>query len=321
MRIALCNEVLAPLEFSRQCVLAAALGYQGLELAPFTLADESGAMSAPQRAAVRRSAADAGIAISGLHWLLREPTGLSITSSDASVRRATLDVMHRQIDLCAELGGTVLVHGSPAQRWLPDADAEAARARAIDAFAAVAQHAHDCGVVYCIEPLAPPHANFIHTIGEAAQIVRAIGQPSLRTMLDCCAAAQAEADAIPALIDRWLPTGLLAHVQVNDPNLRGPGQGELQFGPILRALARQGYQGWIAVEPFDYQPDGPGCAAYAIGYLRGLLEGIAPDQTDPAAQARETGRAPAPAQVRQPDTVHASVSTLALRHPITRSTE
>ena len=336
MRIALCNEVLAPMEFARQCAYAAELGYQGLELAPFTLADEStgiraaspglarppegvqeslGAgrgflVSARQRAAVRRSAADAGIAISGLHWLLRQPAGLSITSEDASVRRATLDVMHRQIELCAELGGAVLVHGSPAQRRLPEGDATAACARAIDAFASVARHAQDCGVTYCIEPLAPPHANFIHTLAEAAAIVRQIGQPALRTMLDCCAAAQAETETIPTLIDQWLPTGLLAHVQVNDSNLRGPGQGDLQFGPILQALTRQGYQGWIAVEPFDYQPDGPGCAAYAIGYLRALLEQQQPPpgarpQAAPHPADRAASPTPAAASVPQ----HAGAST------------
>ena len=74
------------------------------------------------------------------------------------------------------------------------------------------------------------------------------------------------------LLERWLPTGLLAHVQVNDANLRGPGQGALRFRPLLAALRRHGYAGWVAVEPFEYVPDGPACAARAIGYLRGAME-------------------------------------------------
>ncbi|MFX8565873.1 hypothetical protein ABTL91_20200, partial [Acinetobacter baumannii] len=78
-----------------------------------------------------------------------------------------------------------------------------------------------------------------------------------------------------ALIRRWMPTGLVAHVQVNDPNRRGPGQGALRFGPILAALAEAGYAGVVAAEPFDYVPDGPGCAAHAIGYLHGLSEALA----------------------------------------------
>ncbi len=267
MRIALCNEVLAPLPFARQCEVAAALGYDGLEVAPFTLGEASSAD-------LRRAASDAGIAISGLHWLLRQPEGLSITSSDAAVRARTLEAMRRQIQLCAELGGSVLVHGSPAQRRLPPGEEAAARERGIEAFATVAAHAQAAGVVYCIEPLAAPEADFIHTVAEAAAIVQAIGQPALRTMLDCCAAARAEAEPVPAVLARWLPTGLLAHVQVNDPNLRGPGQGALAFADILRTLRQHGYAGWVAVEPFDYHPDGPLAAARAIGYLRGLMEAL-----------------------------------------------
>ena len=274
MRIALCNEVLAPWPFARQCEWAAALGYEGLELAPFTLGDDAWKLPAAQRASLRRAASDAGIAISGLHWLLRQPEGLSITSPDATVRARTLEVLRGLIDLCADLGGAVLVHGSPAQRRLPADDEAAGRERAIETFATVAAHAQAAGVTYCIEPLAAPEADFLHTVAEAAATVQAIDRPSLRTMLDCCAAARAEAEPVHEVLARWLPTGLLAHVQVNDPNLRGPGQGALGFADILRALRRHGYAGWIAVEPFDYHPDGPACAARAIGYLKGLLEAL-----------------------------------------------
>ena len=67
---------------------------------------------------------------------------------------------------------------------------------------------------------------------------------------------------------------MIAHVQVNDRNRRGPGQGEQRFAPLFAALVRHGYAGDIAVEPFDYVPDGPGAAARAIGYLRGILEAL-----------------------------------------------
>lgn len=119
MRLALCNEVLAPMAFEDQCVFAAALGYDGLELAPYTLADTPQAIDTARRAAIRRAARDAGIAVSGLHWLLARPDGLSITSSDAAVRARTLEHMHRLIDLCAELGvgaGARLARAAPDQR-------------------------------------------------------------------------------------------------------------------------------------------------------------------------------------------------------------
>src|SRR5688572_594983 len=116
MKLSLCNEVLREFDFARQCAYAAELGYAGLEVAPFTLGDNAYRMAESERAALRRAARDAGIAISGLHWLLVAPAGLSITSADRTVWARTIDVMHRLIELCAELGGTYLVHGSPAQR-------------------------------------------------------------------------------------------------------------------------------------------------------------------------------------------------------------
>ena len=90
-------------------------------------------------------------------------------------------------------------------------------------------------------------------------------------MIDCSATALEETD-VAASLERWLPSGLIAHIQVNDPNRRGPGEGTLRFDPILTALKHHDYGGWVAVEPFDYQPDGPTCAARAAGYLQGLLE-------------------------------------------------
>jgi D-psicose/D-tagatose/L-ribulose 3-epimerase len=274
MRISLCNEVLRELDFPAQCALAKRLGYDGLEIAPFTLAEQPDRLSAARRAELRRIAEDHGLAITGLHYLLLAPPGLSITSPDAALRTRTTDLMRALIELCADLDGKVLVHGSPRQRSLAPGQSKAeALENAKTCFAATAEDAEQAGLTYCIEALAAPEAELIHTIEEAAAIVDQIGSPAVRTMIDTCAAARSEAASIPELIARWLPTGKIAHIHLNDPNRRGPGQGELRFGPILLALERHGYAGICAIEPFVYEPDGPTCAARAIGYLRGVLEG------------------------------------------------
>ena len=273
MKISLCNEVVRDLDFAGQCTLAAALGYDGLEIAPFTLSDQPQRLARVRRAQLRRIAEDHGLVISGLHYLLLAPEGLSITSRDQGVRARTVDVMRRLIELAADLGGSVLVHGSPTQRTIEHGTArETALAWARDCFAAVAPDAEQAGVTYCIEPLAPSQTPLINTVEEAALLVEAIGSPAVRTMVDACAAGNAESLPVEALIERWLPSGHLAHVHLNDPNRRGPGQGKLRFGPILAALRHAGYEGRCAVEPFVYEPDGPTCAACAIGYLRGLEE-------------------------------------------------
>ncbi len=272
-KLSLCNEVLAPWDFTAQCAYASRLGYRGLEVAPYTLAADPMAITDAQAAQWAAVAADHGLAVSGLHWLLVAPAGLSISDPDPEVRDRTRAVIGRLIDLCARMGGRYLVHGSPAQRNPVAGQSVAdALARATETWVFAGERAGQAGVTYCIEPLGRAQTQVVNTVAEGAAIVAAAGLSGLRTMLDTSSAGATEGEPLAALIDRWWPSGLLTHVQLNDRNRRAPGQGDDRFGPILAALARQRYDGWLAMEPFDYQPDGPGCAAYAIGYVRGLLE-------------------------------------------------
>jgi len=276
MRIALCNEVLANMPLAQQCDYAARLGYDGLEIAPFTLSDAPEKISTGTAANIRATVESFGLVVTGLHWLLVKPDGLSLTDPDATRRARTLEVMKRLTGLCAELGGAVMVHGSPKQRQIAPGETPAiALARLQDGLAQVATAAATNGVTYCIEPLSSHETPLVNTVAQAAALVRAVDHPHLRTMIDCSAAGLSETQSVPDLIDRWLPTGLIGHIQFNDPNRRAPGQGEMKFGPILAALHRNGYGGAIGIEPFDYWPDGAGAAAFAAGYLRGLQEGQA----------------------------------------------
>ncbi len=275
MKLALCNEVLSDWPLAKQSSYAAALGYQGLELAPYTLDEAPHDMPADKRRDIRRTVEVCGLEVSGLHWLLTTPEGLSITSADAGIRTKTREVMRGLVLLCADLGGEVLVHGSPKQRWLPDNPAEAATARgwALEAFAEAAAEAQACGVIYCIEALAPPHANFITTVAEAAAIVDEIDNPALRTMIDFGAARANPAEApVEELIAQWLPSGHVAHIQLRDRSRRGPGLGDDLFASPLAALVAHNYNRWLAVEPIELEPDGPATAAFCAGYLKGLLE-------------------------------------------------
>lgn len=275
MNYLLCNEVVRELPFGAQCDLAARLGYAGLELAPFTVGAEPHRLPALRRAELRRAAADAGLRIGALHWLLLAPQGLSITSADPRVRTATFDVIEGLVGLAADLGARVLVHGSPKQRVVPADDRDGAVARAIDAFAHAGRAAAAAGVTYCIEPLSHQETDFITSVAEAVAIVDQVDSPGLRTMLDCRAARLSEADAVPELLGRHVPTGVIRHVHLNDRNGRAPGQGDDRFAPVLVALRDLGYTGDVGVEPFTYDPDGPTSAARAIGYLRGLEEALA----------------------------------------------
>lgn len=269
--LSLCNEVIADLSFADQCKTASALGYKGLEIAPFTLSATPASLTKSERQTLRTIASDHNITISSLHWLLTTPEGLSITSPDTQTLTKTRDHIAAMIELCSDLGGKALVHGSPNQRMLAHAPThEHARDIALEHFSFAANLSAQANVLYIIEPLSPKLTDFINTIEQALTILELIGSANLATMLDTLAASQAEAQSIPQLLNHHLPLGNLAHIHFNDPNSKAPGLGNLDFAPIIQALKTHNYQGIIAVEPFDYSPSGIACASYAAGYLNGL---------------------------------------------------
>lgn len=282
-RLALCNEVISAVEpgtpmaarqrdFERQCLLAARLGYQALEVAPFTLADNPLEISDAQLSSYRRIAADTGMIVCGLHWLLIQPPGLSLVDPDVLVRRRTASALRRLVRMAAALGAEYLVHGSPKQRTpVQGTDPLQARDWAVEVFAEAADEACVCNVNYCLEPLARQETSFVNTVAEAVDMVAMVGSPAFCTMIDCCAASLAETESVPFLLDKWLPSGLLRHVQLNDPNRKAPGQGSLDFAPIIQKVRELEYRGWLAVEPFIYEPDGAGCADAAARYLLPMI--------------------------------------------------
>lgn len=272
--LALCNEVVRELSFDAQCDLAARLGYDALEVAPFTLADDPRDLTERDLARYRQQAQDAGVSISSLHWLLTAPEGLSITSPNAAVRAATLEVMHALVDACAALGGSVLVHGSPQQRRLSEEDPSGDAERGREAFALIAAAAESAGVIYCIEPLSTLETPFINTVAEAESIVKQVNSPALKTMLDTRAARLAETESAELVLELGLRAGTVAHVHINDSSKVGPGQGADKFAAIFEVLLTARYDGIVAVEPFDYVPDGPTSAARAAGFVQGVIEGL-----------------------------------------------
>ena len=126
-------------------------------------------------------------------------------------------------------------------------------------------------VLYCIEPLAHTNTNFINTVAEAIQLIKEVRHPHFKLVFDCRSTAIQEKSLPEALL--WaLESGYLRHVHVNDANGKGPGFGDIEFSPIIRTLAKNGYRGYISVEVFDFNPDPQTVASRSIGYLRGILE-------------------------------------------------
>ncbi|MGV0910128.1 sugar phosphate isomerase/epimerase family protein [Martelella sp. FOR1707] len=250
-RLVCCNELLSRqgLDLRAQCRFAKAVGYDALELAIESFPADPRALSDGQVRAMRLTAADEGMEIAGLHWLLSSAPALSIT--DAAVAAETTDYLLKLVEICEGLGGHVLIHGSPQQRQpVPGTPDAATYDHAAKLFAPVARACHDAGLAYCIEPLSRDQTPFINTLEDARRLVEMVGSPAFRTMLDCSSAALAEAESVPALIEKWMPTGLIAHVHLNDSNRGAPGTGADDFSAIIAALIASGYGGDLSVEPF-----------------------------------------------------------------------
>ncbi len=266
MRYAICNETFEGWDHERVCRFVAGLGYQGLEIAPFTLAGSVHDVSAERRSELRRQADEHGLKLLGLHWLLAKTEGLHLTSPDAAVRQKTADYLMALAHCCGDLGGELLVFGSPAQRRIP---AGATRGQAVDyavdTFRRARSGIGDAGVRLCLEPLAPPEADFINTCAEAVEILDRIDHPNFVLHLDV-KAMSSEETPVPDLIRRH--AGRTGHFHANDPNRRGPGFGAVDFVPIFRALRESRYDGWVSVEVFDYTPDPETIARESLRYMR-----------------------------------------------------
>lgn len=266
MKFGICNELFEGWAWEKVCDFARHAGYQGIEVAPFTLAERAEAIDPARRREVRQAAESRGLRIVGLHWLLVKPPGMYITHTDPAVRKQTADYFVQLVFLCADLGGRVMVIGSPKQRnRLPGVSIAQAYDYAVEVLSPAADAAGRHGVTLAIEPLSGKETDFLMCAADGVELVQRINHPNFRLHLDV-KAMSAEYKPIPQIIRE--SAKYLAHFHVNDPNLLGPGMGEVQYEPIIAALREIGYDGWLSVEAFDFKAGAERIARESAEYLR-----------------------------------------------------
>ncbi len=272
MKFAICNETFKDWPFEKAFAYARELGYTGIEFAPFTINPNAYEISAEKRAEIRRQVEDAGLQAIGLHWLLAFTEGYYLTSPDADVRRKTSEYLQELARLCRDLGGRVLVLGSPQQRnLLPGVTMDEAMENAADVLRGAMDVMAECDVVLAVEPLGPMEGDFLLTADLGVQLMKMVDSPNCRLHLD-----------VKAMSSEKKPVGdiirdcaeFMEHFHANDPNCRGPGMGDVDFVPIMQALNDVDYQGWVSVEVFDYEPGVEALASESIEYLKKCLEQV-----------------------------------------------
>ena len=263
----MCNEAFEATPFVEQCRILKGAGYQGIEIAPFTLAPGPLDLTAEQRREYRRIMAEEGLQFVGLHWLMVSPKGLHVTTPDKALRERSWSHILNLIDLCADLGDNgVMVFGSPQQRSTTGGltRAEATR-HYIEGLAEVAPRAEERGVTVLVEALPAAQSDVVQTLAEAVAIVQEINSPAIRTMFDSHNAVD-ESEPHPALIERFFD--YIRHVHVNEMDGRYPGTADYDFGALLSTLIRLNYRHWVSLEVFDFKPGAAEIAQKSLAHLQ-----------------------------------------------------
>ena len=266
MKFSICNEIFKGWKLDQVCSYIRDLGYDAVEIAPFTLANSVTDIPSAERQKIREVAVRIGLEIAGIHWVLVKPEGLSINHPEQAIRERTSNYLCELVDFCADVGGSRMVFGSPKQRSvLPGVSAQQAREWAVETFKPPVARAERRAVTICLEPLSPAETNFINTAAEAIEFVTPFGSPRFQIILDVKAMCSETKPILEIIRDSWPQ---FAHFHANDPNLKGPGFGEVDFKPIAAALNQVGYRGFVSVEVFNFDEGPEAIASQSLEYLR-----------------------------------------------------
>ena len=269
MNLAICSESMREWDFAKQCAFAGQAGYTGIEIASFTLTDSVELVSSSERADMRKAMKDAGIQCVGLHWLLAPPpTGLHATTPDETVRKRTWEYFDSLIDFCGDLGGTVMIFGSPKQRNAVGISKDEAAKHLAEGLANAADHAQERGVKVLLETLSSDQSDVVNTMAEAMEVVKSINHPAIQTMFDFHNTAD-ETEPHDVLIRKYFDYIHHIHVQEMDGKHLGTGTGRTDFLVGFKVLKELGYDKWVSLEVFDFSP---GPEKIAIDSMKVLKE-------------------------------------------------
>jgi sugar phosphate isomerase/epimerase len=199
-----------------------------------------------------------------------EPTLMS-ASPDGRQRRS--DFLRRAIDAASYLESDCVSLWSGIQR--DKVSDEQALERLAESLRPVLRHATNNNVILGFEP---EPGMFIDTLKAYRRLLQWIDSPHLKLTLDLghlwCQGELPIADYIA----RWGERIVNVHIEDMRAGVHEHlmfGEGEMQFPPILAALAKTGYCGGLHVELSRHSHEGPVAAQKAFDFLKPLVEQVA----------------------------------------------
>ncbi len=269
MKLSVCNEVFSGRDVIEVFPQLKRFGYDGIEIAPFTIASNVEKISIERRREIREKALENGIEVVGTHWILVCDKNINLFDNSGRVYRETVKYLIKVIEFTSDIGGGIVVFGSPRQRNIPSKEVfEQAWDSAISAFREIGDHASEKMVTFCIEPLSMDQTNFINNVGEAVKLITEVGHKSVGLILD----VRSMCDERRSFKDIIKEGGAyLRHFHANDCNGYIPGSGSANYKEIVQGLLEINYSGYLSVEVFDFKPDPETIAIKSLENLKRFL--------------------------------------------------
>ena len=265
IKLAVSNISWYPREIDGFLQLLSSLKCEGIELAASMLWQEPVDSTIRQRLELRRKIQDAELKLTGLQSLLYTRRDL-LLFKDKKGRQKTLDYLIRLMDLCRDLGGEILVFGSPRNRNIGDLPREKAYAIAVDFFSRVGKQAEKRNLCFCIEPLGKTETDFINRIKEAEEFIEDTGNcKGLGLHIDVKALIEEKEVSWPYLTESFSSA---KHVHLNEPGLMPPGSTGYCHKEIRARMDGSTYSRFLSIEMRRQERDMEGSIHRAVDYVR-----------------------------------------------------
>ena len=173
---------------------------------------------------------------------------LTLADGDSTRRQKAIDFVRSIIDVAGPLGASTII-GSMQGRHDEHVSREAALDHLREALDLLGKHAAGYQVPLFYEPLNRYETNQVNTVAAGVRLLKSLSTDNVKLLCDLFHMNIEEACTSEALLTGGKHVG---HIHFVDSNRRPVGDGQMQYGPIIRALRSIGYDGYLSAEAFPY---------------------------------------------------------------------